>query len=534
VKRRDKARGRKDENMSKSDEETMRARTRREFLKHSLAATGLSVLGSNALARAGQAKEPASAPRPFVGIQIAAHSFYDEGIEYCLDLLKETAGINGLLISSHSYYGAMGRPLEVMADHGVPKADNSKRTLNRVWVQHHDKYFADTKLRHRRPNPDSLYAGREVFADLAEAAAKRNMRLYARHYQPSKEAANFVEGFTRILARDHEGKPHDKPCWNNPDYRGYLLGTMRDIFESYPLDGLQYGAERPTPLTDAIFKGSGLICFCAHCCSRGKAEGINVARARDGGRNLCEFMTALRKGNARTPDGVVPEFLAILLRYPELLAWERLWHLSGNEVHKLLYDELKSIRPQADIGRHVDHRQSSWDLLYRAGSRYQDMPDHADFIKPILYHDILGPRLQKNYLAPLGQGVLQELSAAQSLELFYAWFGHSPQREPALEGLRGGLSPEYVYKETKRAVEGAAGRAAVYSGIGLDIPSGSGWGTDVWQSDPDEVHQVVTRAFDAGATGIVASREYEEITLGSLRVVGQAVRDAGAANTTGS
>ena len=34
------------------------------------------------------------APRPFVGIQIAAHSFYDEGIEYCLDLLKETAGVN--------------------------------------------------------------------------------------------------------------------------------------------------------------------------------------------------------------------------------------------------------------------------------------------------------------------------------------------------------------------------------------------------------------------------------------------------------
>ena len=95
-------------------------------------------------------------------------SFYDEGIVYCLDMLKETAGINGLLISTHSYYGAMGRPLEVLADHGVPKVDNSKRKLPRVWVRHDEKYFGETKLRHRPPAPDALYAGREVFVDLAD------------------------------------------------------------------------------------------------------------------------------------------------------------------------------------------------------------------------------------------------------------------------------------------------------------------------------------------------------------------------------
>jgi hypothetical protein len=239
-------------------------------------------------------------------------------------------------------------------------------------------------------------------------------------------------------------------------------------------------------------------------------------------------VTTLRQGTAHTPDGVMAELLAVLLKYPELLAWERMWHESGNEVHKLLYDELKAIRPQADIGRHVDHRQSSWDLFYRAGSRYQDMPDHADFIKPILYHDILGPRLRKNYLEPLHQGILQELSLKQSLELFYALFGHASESQPSLAQLHDGLSPDYVFNETKRAVEGAAGRAAVYSGIGLDIPKGSGWGTDTWQSDPDEVYRAVSKAFDAGAAGIIASREYEEITVGSLRVVGRAVRDRAA------
>jgi hypothetical protein len=502
---------------------------RRQFFKQSLVGAAMATVGPASLAHALVGK-PAAAPRPFVGIQIAAHSFYDEGIEYCLDMLTETAGVNALLISSHSYYGAMGRPLEVMADHGVPKADNSKRKLPRVWVKHHEKYFVDTRLRHVAPDSDALYAGREVFTDLSDAARERGMRLYARHYQPSKESARYVKGFADVLARDHEGKPHYKPCWNNPDYRGYLLGTMRDMFETYPLDGLQYGAERPTPLTDVLFKGTGFICFCEHCRSRGKAEGINVVRAQDGGRTLCKFMESLRKGSAKTPDGILPEFLAILLKYPELLAWERLWHESGNEVHKLLYKEIKAIRPEADVGRHVDHRQSSWDLMYRAGSRYQDMTEHVDFIKPILYHDILGPRLKSNYLDALGQGLLRELSLEQSLGLFYAWFRHSPKAEPTLDGLENGLSPEYVYRETKRAVDGAAGRAAVYSGIGLDIPSGSGWGTDVWQTDPDEVYAVVSKAFQAGAVGIVASREYEEITFDSLRVVGRAVRDANASS----
>ncbi len=184
------------------------------------------------------------------------------------------------------------------------------------------------------------------------------------------------------------------------------------------------------------------------------------------------------------------------------------------------------VQPQAAIGRHVDHRQSSWDLFYRAGSRYQDMPDHADFVKPVLYHDILGPRLKVNYLEPLQQGLLKELTLEQSLNLFYAWFGHSPDTEPNLSKLAEGLSPDYVYDETKRAVDGVAGRAAVYSGIGLDIPKGGGWGKDVWQSDADEVYQAVRKAFDAGAAGIVASREYEEITTGSLAFVGRAVRDA--------
>ena len=90
-----------------------------------------------------------------------------------------------------------------------------------------------------------------------------------------------------------------------------------------------------------------------------------------------------------------------------------------------------------------------------------------------------------------------------------------------------GLSPRYVYRETKRAVAGVKGEAAVYAGIGLDIPKGGGWGMDKWQSDPQEVYQATKLAFEAGGQGVVASREYEEITLDSLRAMGRAVRELG-------
>ena len=44
-------------------------------------------------------------------------------------------------------------------------------------------------------------------------------------------------------------------------------------------------------------------------------------------------------------------------------------------------------------------------------------------------------------------------------------------------------------------------------------------------ADPEEVYQCVLKAFEAGANGIVASREYEEMRLPNLQAVGRAMRE---------
>lgn len=125
------------------------------------------------------------------------------------------------------------------------------------------------------------------------------------------------------------------------------------------------------------------------------------------------------------------------------------------------------------------------------------------------------------------QRVLRDFSEAQALEMFYSLFGYDGAREPNLETLEySGLSPEYVFRETKRCVEGVRGQARVYAGIGFDVP----WhlpegGMRSFPSRPDVVYQATRRAMDAGADGVVASREYDENTLPNLQAFGRAVRE---------
>ena len=174
----------------------------------------------------------------------------------------------------------------------------------------------------------------------------------------------------------------------------------------------------------------------------------------------------------------------------------------------------------------MDHQRSSWDLFYRAAISYEEMAEHNDFIKPIVYHDILGPRLREWVIERMQARVLNDFSEAQALDMYYALFGHDPSREPGLDQLpEQGLSPEYVYREIKRVSDGAKGKAVVYAGIGIDVPHYIPNGMKKFPSDPETTYEATRRALDAGASGVIASREYNEMTVPNLDAFGRAVRE---------
>ena len=473
---------------------------RRDFLGSAAALSASAAFGT--LAADMLAAPIDNSPKgPFVGVHIAAHSFYDEGFDRCLDFLQETAGVNNLFVTSNSYYGAMFRPKAAQGYHGVPLRDGVGRKVTKIFFKPNEKNYAGTTLRHKPLDSTLEYAGKEVFVDLAEPARQRGMKIFERLYEPGGGGlVKNIVGAERIRTVDVFGEPGERACWNNPDYLNWVEAHVKDLFSSYKLDGIQYGAERNGPLSRLVdWARETPTCFCEHCRERAEKESVDFERAKAGLSEMTRFIRSLEKGGQPGPDGAFVGFLRILMQHPAILAWEDMHYRAGEELHQRLYDTIRSINPQAHVGRHIDHAQSSWDMFFRAAMPYSRMTPCSDFLKISTYHDILGPRLAHRLEAGYCRHILREFSPEQALALFYAITGHDPQVELAFEKLaEEGFSPEYVYRETKRAVEGVVGKSAVYSGIAIDIPVGRGWGTEASPSDPDEAHRAVCRARDEG------------------------------------
>ncbi|MCJ7820765.1 MAG: hypothetical protein MUP53_06145 [Bacteroidales bacterium] len=75
----------------------------------------------------------------------------------------------------------------------------------------------------------------------------------------------------------------------------------------------------------------------------------------------------------KPPEGVFTIFLRHLIRYPEILSWKYLYRQSREDIQKGMYTIIKSTKPDAIVGWHVDHQPSSWDMVYRAEMSYEEM-----------------------------------------------------------------------------------------------------------------------------------------------------------------
>lgn len=501
--------------------------SRREFLAATAGmAAGLTSASHSTISRA----TPAGPSRAFVGVQIHPFSFYDEGPEQVLDLLQSTAGINALLIYTHLYAADQAVPKDVLAhDHpGFTPAEPKSRRYRRVWARHSAAAFKDSRLKHPPAEKDVEYAGRDLFEELAPLCRARGMKLMGRILEPRGQAYTAViQNFADALVVDIDGKQGASACWNNPDYRSFWQLTVADSFQSNPLDGFMIGAERTGPLYRLIQAGEPPSCFCRHCQARMQAQGIDQQRLRAGYQALREWILAMRREPTRPRDGALITFLRLMMRHPEILAWERQWALSLEEAVASLAKSIKSVKPEALVGRHIDHQQTSWDIFYRAAVSYAEMAQTVDFLKPVVYHDIAAPRVRQWFLAEFGKSLFADLSQPQALDLYYAVIGLDPQQEPALEAmLGGGFSPDYVFRETKRCVEGVEGKAKVYPGIGFDIPFHRAGGPPIpHRSDPEVLAQATKKAFEAGAQGIVVCREYQEMRVPNLKAIGRALTE---------
>jgi len=472
-----------------------------------------------------------SASLPFVGIQVGPHTLFDEGIDHALDFIQTTSAANALIVYSHTYYGGGNRaPIERLAqDHGVPLQGQPGDPLPRVWAKPRESFYRHTSLRHA-VDPSLPYADRDLFAELEAPAKERGLQVYARVLEGNHSALpDLVKRGHEVKEIDAFGVTHARPCLNHPAYLEFWCATIRDMMKSYALDGFQFGHERGGTLAHTLFQGTQFAdtptCFCAYCLARADRENVDAVRAREGLKALHECSRQWGEPDGNSQRDRLMQLLRLFFQYPEVLAWEQMSFRARTDFSAALYETVKAAEPEAKFGLHIDHRLV-WDPFFRITLDYEDLARRsADWIKPIMYHDVAGPRTRWWLVNSLHKTFLSEFPEPEILRFFYHVMGLDEKKMPALDELdQQGFGPDYVYQETSRAVRETQGEAAVYSSIGLDVP----WGRGDWThfpSDPSIIEQSIEAAVRGGAKGIVISREYQEMQKANLEAVGRAVRN---------
>lgn len=473
------------------------------------------------------AAAPALPHKPVIGIQIDAISFLDEGTEKVLDILQEKACVNALFMGTFSYgNGITGRQIQghPFPDHGVQQYQDFSKGHGGDYATPHLQYYKDTAL---KPVKAPDYGNVDCLELVLPAAKKRGMKVFA---WSEDVFGSDIPGIEKFQERDLYGRNAHTVCFNNPDTHKFWLALQEDLIRSYDIDGIMWGSERYgafANMVESVHNRNGndpsrVTCFCGFCQEKAKSRGIDVARAFEGFHTLEKWVKSCR-GGERPNDGYYVTLWRILFRYPEILAWETMWNDSVHETYEAIYKQTKSIRPAAQVGWHIWHAMS-FSAFFRAQTDLTKIANYSDYMKVTVYNNLGGTRME-TYITSTSKTIYGDMPIDEALQFEYRIMN---LRERGYEELPyTGLSPDYVFRETKRAVEDVKDtNAQIWPGLDVDIAN-----VDLQFSrcSPPVVNECTKACFRGGAEGLVISRKYSEMRLENLAAVGAALREIGIA-----
>jgi hypothetical protein len=189
------------------------------------------------------------------------------------------------------------------------------------------------------------------------------------------------------------------------------------------------------------------------------------------------------------------------------------------------------------VGFHI-WQNIAFNPLYRAEQDYRPYTEYADFLKPVVYDNPAGERMT-SYVDSLTQNVFGDLSRQQMLDFEYSVMDlkeksyaeiigrpasdyQSQLKEQPINGTPRGkferFSSDYVYRETKRAVDGVAGsQTRICPGLGIDV--------QLQNSTPESVRDAVQAIFRGGGSGLVISTSHAAMRPENLSAVGATLRE---------
>ncbi len=476
----------------------------------------------------------------FVGLPAHPQDFYERGVEPLLDYLRNTARVNAVIIAARTFEGEYG-------------------------YQDHEQYFTGTTLR-SRPSP-LMKKGFDILQEITGRAHERGMQVYS-HFlsydfvisagsvgdRPVLDENGFevypnatLPNLSHVLEIDQFGRRGTRPCLHNPDYRQYHLSVVEDQLRSYPIDGINFNIERYGPLSN-VLTGNGssvhgrrplpATCFCPYCQEQARGRGIRADRARQGFLELLEFserswQAALKAGDplaipgtplgdnrdcSAPPDGYFVEFIRILNRYPEILAWNQMWHDNLHSLQKEMYGVVKAVSPSRKLGFHVWHPRD-YSPMERAMYDMREMRRYCDWIKPKMDHTCGGYRYYMN-VRRIHQALFYDRSLSQAAGMMNAIFNWDIGELERLP--EDGLGLDYLQKDTKAYIADVRGEVPIYPGIGIDMPAGPK--DHIYRPcEPEYVREGLLTIAKAGAQGTVLSRGLGEMQHKNLVAAGEAI-----------
>lgn len=513
---------------------SLKETSRRNFIK-GLAATPAVALatGGSLLAQTPKGQEaPATAANgdnkgaksKFVAIQIGGRSFVDEGVDKCLDTLQEKGGVNVVMATVFTYgTGLAGRQVrsEPLPDHGVQEYD---RVHGGSYTKVHPEFYENSVVKDiRAPELGDF----DILADVIPKAKAKGMQTYALF----EEAYNprLMANFEKVCEVDVYGKLGRNTCFNNPYARTFLASMVSDWMTNNEVDGMMWESERQGPLNNTLgahfgninTRRSSINCFCDYCITKAKNVGIDGKRAREGYIALDHWVSKTVSLPTRSADGSFVTLWRQLLEYPEILAWERFWYTSQEEMYGIIYGTAKGINPRTKVGWHIMHLVTM-SPFYSADTNYARLVHVSDYLKPSTYNNCGGPRFAQ-YIRNVQSTIFRDLTPEEVLEMHYRILGL--QGEPTLDKLpTSGLSGESVGVETRRAIADVENAIPIYPGIDIDIPTG----LHEKRTQPSDVKAATLAALKAGAPGVVLSRKYAEMKLTNLAGAREALQEFGA------
>jgi hypothetical protein len=450
-----------------------------------------------------------------VAVQVKAYAWQDEGIEKLLDNLQEKGNVNTVYAFTY-----LSEPTDTsgkvpLPDHGTFGKNNPDH--GGAYFDYDQKYFQNTFLKDFR-SPDKM----NVIAEAAPRVKARGMDFFAWDYNNTSAAMmRLIPGFTAVSEIDVYGRRTDSACFNHPDYRAHLQGRIEAYLLQYgaQVDGVIWGCERMGPLDNMIggsWATTGISCFCEFCCAKARQRGISVDRARAGLIALDRLFAKAGRREKRPADGYFVEFWRTLLQYPEILSWHALWNDSYHEVRSELYGTGKSLAPEKPFGFHV-MQNVTFSPFCRATEDYGRLQEYADFLKVASYNNAAGGRMAR-FVDRMCSTVFADTTPDHLMSSYYDLMGYQEASYEQIQ--KDGLSVRYLREETERAIACTEGKVAIYASVDIDVPVEKG----EHHVTPQNVETEVDAAFDAGAQGVVLSREYTEMWLANLQAAGDATR----------